>query len=344
MPHNKFNIDADPHPIFDVLLMPYAFISLSVAVLELDLFTKLNDTPLPIERICQLTGIQERPIRILLRSFMAIGLLEQKDGNFCLTRMAEVFLVKNKPYYLGDIFAGQVDYPVTYKNFKKSIIEGKPSIYSDSDIFTSHKKNPEQTELFTKVMHVRSIINGASLVKKFDFSPFHQVVDIGGGSGGISIMISLNNPHISASIFDMPNVCKVAERIISEFGLSDRIESIPGDLFHDNFTDAFPEKTDLVIFSRILHDWNADKCEYLLRQAYDVLPKGGAVLIVEALLDGAETVKFAPFWENLAMLLWTEGEHFTCNELETHLLKAGFGNISIKPIYSGYSLISAYKL
>lgn len=344
MAKRRYSLDVDPYPIFDILLMPYAFTSLVVAVIELELFTKLHDKSLTIAEVCEMTGIQERPIRILMRSFVALGLLEKNEDKYGLTKMSEIFLVKDNPFYLGDIVAAVVSNPVTYEKFKASIETGAPSIYDENDIFERHKKDRVKAELFTKAMHVRSIINGSSLVQKFDFSKFNQTVDVGGGSGGISIMIAMNNPHINSSIFDLPPVCKISDRIINEFGLSDRIKTIPGDMFKDDLKEKIPENTDAIIFSRILHDWPIDKCEYLLNSAFDLLPPGGVVIIIEGLIDEDSPDQVAPFWENLGMLLWTEGEQFSKEEMVSLLARTGFGDIKISSIFSSYSVISAHKL
>jgi O-methyltransferase domain/Dimerisation domain len=337
------SLDVDPYPIFDILLMPYAFTSLVVAVIELELFTKLSNKSLTIPEVSQLTGTKERPIRILMRSFVALGLLDKNGDKYSLTNMSETFLVKDKPFYLGDVIAAQISNPVTYEKFKLSMETGAPSIYDEKDIFERHKQDRLKAELFTKAMHVRSIINGSSLVRKIDFSRFHQTVDIGGGSGGISIMVAMNNAHIHSSIFDLPAVCDISDRIINGFGLSDRVKTIPGDMFKDDLKGKIPNNTDVVIFSRILHDWPIEKCEYLLRKAFDLLPSGGLVVIIEGLIDEESPDRVAPFWENLGMLLWTEGEQFSKEEIWNLLDRIGFGDIKISSLFSSYSVISAFK-
>jgi hypothetical protein len=41
----------------------------------------------------------------------------------------------------------------------------------------------------------------------------------------------------------------------------------------------------VVLLSRILHDWDADRCGRLLRLAHGLLRPGGAVLVCEMLLQ-----------------------------------------------------------
>jgi ubiquinone/menaquinone biosynthesis C-methylase UbiE len=192
-------------------------------------------------------------------------------------------------------------------------------------------------------MHVRSLVTGSSIAEKFDFSGYRQLVDVGGGSGGISIMIAKQNPHLKAAIYDIPSVLKSTEKVILDFDLAENISFLSGDMFKDEFNQIFPKNTDIVVFSRILHDWPMKKCKYLLKQAYNALPPEGMVMIVESLIDEHHPERLSPFLENLAMLNSTEGEQFDKDGVENLIRAAGFSNISIEAIASNYHLITAYR-
>lgn len=338
------NLKTDSYPIHDIVTMPYASNALLVGIIELDLFTKLAGNPSTISEVCQFTGLQERPVRILLKAFHAFNFLHKKDDRYYLTPLSETFFVKDQPLYLGEAISLFKDNQVTYEQFKRSIKQNKPRLYENhDDIFEAHSENHEKASAFTKWMHIRSLVNGSSVAANFDFTGYRQVVDVGGGSGGISIMITKHHPHLKAAIFDMPPICKIAEKMIAEFDLTERISTIAGDMFEDNFDELFPNDTDIVVFSRILHDWPVHKCNDLLKKTYDALPSGGTVMIIESLIDESNPEKLSPFLENLAMLYCTEGEQFDREEIESHLHVARFGKISIKAIASNYNLITARK-
>ncbi len=338
------NLKTDSYPIHDIVTMPYASNALLVGIIELDLFTKLADNPSTISEVCQFTGLQERPVRILLKAFHAFNFLHKKDDRYYLTPLSETFFVKGQPLYLGEAISLFKDNQVTYEQLKWSIKQNRPRLYENhDDIFEAHCENHEKASAFTKWMHIRSMVNGSSVAAKFNFTGYRQMVDVGGGSGGISIMITKHHPHLKAAIFDMPPVCKIAEKMIAEFDLTDRISTIAGDMFKDNFNELFPKDTDIVVFSRILHDWPVHKCNALLKQAYNALPSGGTVLIIESLLDEGNPQRLSPFLENLAMLYCTEGEQFEKQKIEKLLDIAGFINISIEDIASNYNLIIAHK-
>ncbi len=46
-----------------------------------------------------------------------------------------------------------------------------------------------------------------------------------------------------------------------------------------------PDQVDVVVLSRILHDWDLSRCEKVLALARSLLRPGGALLVAEMLLD-----------------------------------------------------------
>ncbi|MBU0995445.1 MAG: hypothetical protein KJ737_23355 [Proteobacteria bacterium] len=343
MPNKRLSLTVDPSPIIDILLMPYATNALSAAIIELDLFSKLFNAPSTFYEIRQMTDLQERPLRILLNAFLIFNLLKKEEDRYHLTMLSETFLVKGNPFYLGESVLGLLKNPITYENFIASVQTGKPTIYDTNDIFEVHKGDDDKALMFTKAMHIKSLMTGSSIVKQFDFSNCNQIVDIGGGSGGISLSIAEYFPKIHAAVFDLPQICNIADKYILESGLADRVTTIPGDMFQDDFSEKFPGNTDIVLFSRILHDWPKGRCDLLLNKAWDVLPSKGIVIVIEALLCENQPQRITPYLENLSMLLWTQGEQFSEKEIENLLSNAGFIDVRIFPILANYNIITACK-
>lgn len=340
----QYRLTADSYPIHDLLAMPYASNALLIGVIELDLFSKLYNNPSTLSEVCQMTDLQERPVRILLKAFHALKFMDKKRDRYYLTPLSETYLVKGKPFYLGDAISIYKDHQITYEQLKKAIQENKPVLYDDQDdIFDVHRQDEDKASAFTKWMHIRGLVTGSSVAEKFDFSRFKQLVDVGGGSGGVSIMIALQNPHLKASIYDIPPVCRIAEKMISDFQLTETMNTIEGDMFEDKFDEVFPNSTDLVVFSRILHDWPTEKCRHLLGQAFNALSPDGAIMIIESLVDESDRKRLSPFLENLAMLVSTQGEQIETDEIDNLLQETGFNMIKIETIASNYNLITAHR-
>jgi hypothetical protein len=44
-------------------------------------------------------------------------------------------------------------------------------------------------------------------------------------------------------------------------------------------------RADVVMMGHILHDWNLEEKQMLIKKAYDALPNGGALLAYDAIID-----------------------------------------------------------
>ena len=58
------------------------------------------------------------------------------------------------------------------------------------------------------------------------------------------------NPHLRAIVFDRPEVLKVAEEMARQYGVRERVELVPGDMF----ADELPAGADVILLSNVLHD------------------------------------------------------------------------------------------
>src|SRR4051812_39851803 len=118
--------------------------------------------------------------------------------------------------------------------------------------------------------------------EKFDFSPFKTLCDIGGATGLLCTEVARRQPHLRCISFDLPVVEPIAKKSIAALNLSDRVTTASGDFFKDPLP-----KADLITMGMILHDWNLEKKLHLIRAAYNALPPGGALVVIEALIDDA---------------------------------------------------------
>ena len=75
---------------------------------------------------------------------------------------------------------------------------------------------------------------------------------------------------------------------------------------------------------RILHDWSEEKIRRLLEKIYIRLPKGGALLVAERLLDDSKTGPLSALLQSLNMLVCTEGKERTLAEYAALLRDSGF--------------------
>ena len=65
--------------------------------------------------------------------------------------------------------------------------------------------------IFWEAMFSISIFTARALADVFDFGGQLKLLDVGGGGGAYPIELCRHFPTLSATVFDLPHVCEIAE-------------------------------------------------------------------------------------------------------------------------------------
>jgi len=184
----------------------------------------------------------------------------------------------------------------------------------------------------------------APLLDAQHLSKLTHFVDVGGGSGTLCLEICKHSPNMMGSIYELQGVCPMAESYILNEQMTDRVKTIAGNMFEDEFYPA----ADCYGFGNVLHDWSDDTNYALLSKAFASLPRtGGKVVIMEMLLaedsDGAPSGKAAAGL-NILMVVNEDGRQYKASELEYMLKEVGFHEVDVvsSPL-TPYSAVVATK-
>uniref|UniRef100_A0A7S3R691 O-methyltransferase C-terminal domain-containing protein n=1 Tax=Dunaliella tertiolecta TaxID=3047 RepID=A0A7S3R691_DUNTE len=183
--------------------------------------------------------------------------------------------------------------------------------------------------------------NFKALAQKFDFSRFSSVADIGGSTGCACVALCAHHPHLTATTCDLPAVRSVATAYIERHGMQGRVKVMDMDFFKDGFP-----KTDVIIMGMILHDWGLDRKKFLLKQAFDALPPGGAVICVDNLIDDERRKATLSLAMSLNMLIEFGRENsfdYTFKEFCSWTQDMGFKGTAILPLIGSTAAAIAYK-
>lgn len=305
------------------------------AAVELDLFTHLAAGPATPEEIAARMGIADRPARLLLTACVPLGLAEKKDGRYRNTLLAETYLVKGRPTYIGD-------YPrLLGKRAWAAWGELAEAARQDAPVRGSFDEDPEFPRIFAEATHTLRMLTAArALAEAYDFSAHRLLLDIGGSSGAFVIQAARRYPGLRAIVFDLPPACAVAERMVLQAGLADRITVTPCDFR----TDPLPDGADVVLLSLVVNTQPDAEAERLLRKVHAALPSGGVLLIHEPFLDDDETGPKGAALFSLQMLAITRGRARTQAEYRAFLASLGFEVLGIRPQAGDFSLLTARRL
>jgi predicted O-methyltransferase YrrM len=299
---------------------------------ELGVFARLSESggATPSELAGGLS-IDERPAEMLLTGCASLGLLEKRDGRYANSALAEEYLVPGRPSYFGG-FVTLCDRRLygTWGRLTEAIRTNRP-VGWDPDEQRSFFDSEDADFLlgFYDAMHSLSTPTGRALAGVIDFARHSRLLDLGGGSGAIAIEVCRAFPSLRVSVFDLPHVVELAEGKIAAAGLSDRIETVAGDLFAD---EPYPDDHDVALLSLILHSFAEEQDRAILHKCHEALPSGGSVLVSELLVNDEKTGPAPAALMSLTMLVEDEGRNYTAAEYTDWLRDAGFEDVRRLPL------------
>ena len=307
---------------FHMILGGHIFFETLRTACQLDLFTLLHERKsLTREEMRKLLNLEDQPLRIILLGLTSVKLLKKKGDEYSNTKIAEICFSR---YSSRNVLAciewqHQINYRPLYHLFESvkentnvglSELEGtEPTLYGRLE------HNPQLEQIFQDAMQQLSIQTNRLLVEAVDLSKTKHLVDVGGGDGTNIMEFARKWPHLKATVFDFPGACSIADENLETNGLSHRLNTIPGNCFKDEF----PKHADSFLFSHFFTIWSPDKDKFLLKKAYQALPKGGRVIVFNMMQKDDETGPLSaavgsPYFLSLAT---GEGMLYTSKEYET---------------------------
>ncbi len=318
-----------------------------LSAVELGLFTYLGDGSATGGEIGSALGLHPRGIWDFLDGLVALGLLDREgDGEkarYRNTAETAVFLDRNSSRYIGGIlemFNARLFR--FWGDLTEALRTGRPQNeikHSGKALFEELYADPGRLEQFMHAMEGISLLNFEAFARKFDFSRYQSLCDVGGATGQLSIIVARHHPHLRCTSFDLPVVEPIARKAIEAAQLADRVEVVSGDFFADPLPHA-----DLITMGMILHDWNLEKKMYLIKAAYDALPPGGAFVVIENIIDDARRQNIFGLMMSLNMLIeFGDAFDFTGADFSRWCREVGFEKIEMLPLAGPATAGIAYK-
>ena len=335
----------DPSHIMKVGMGFWASKTLLSAV-ELGLFTLLAKQPAPASAIEDRLRLHPRATADFLDALVSLHLLDRTgDGAeaiYANTPDTKLFLDQASPQYVGGILEMANARLFKYWNdLTPALRTGQPQneIKNGGNMFEALYSDPAKLEGFMNAMAGISAGNFHAFAKKFDFSKYKTMLDVGGATGQLSMIVAREQPHLTFTSFDLPPVEPIAKRHIAAAGLSERVATTAGDFFKQPLP-----KADLITMGMILHDWNLEKKKSLLRSVYDALPSGGAFVAIENLIDDARRTNTFGLLMSLNMLVeFGDAFDYTGADFDGWCREVGFARTEVIHLAGPASAAIAYK-
>lgn len=320
-----------------------------LTAVKLELFTELATGALPVQEIGNRLNLHQRGIYDFLDTLVALGFLQRtglkETAVYANSADVNLFLDKKKKTYLGGILerANNRLYQ-TWEYLEEALISGEPQNLSKDekdgkDVYDAIYADPESLRNFVSAMDGVQGGNFMAFAKQFDFSGYHSLCDMGGSGALLSAQVAINNPHMKCISYDLPKVSAIARENIEAMHLQTKVAIQSGDFFEE----AFPE-ADIITMGNILHNHGFEEKQLLMKKAYDALPKGGALVIIENIIDSDRKQNAFGLMMSLNMILETsDGYDFSEADFDAMAKAAGFTETFQMPLAGPSSAAIAIK-
>ena len=314
-----------------------------LSAIEMGVFTELASGPQPFDALSGRLGLHPRSARDFLDTLLTLGFLQRDGDRYGNTPETDLFLDRKKPSYVGGILemANHRLYPF-WGHLTEALQTGEPQNELKSGgpgLFETLYADPTRLKGFLAAM--TGISHGANMTiaHSYPWKDHQTFVDVGTAQGDLAVQIALANPHLKGLGFDLPEVAPIFEEYVEASGVAERLSFVPGDFFKESLP-----KADVVLMGHILHDWDLPTKKMLIGKAFDAIPKGGALVVYESIIDDDRSQNAFGLMMSLNMLIETPGGFdYTGADCSSWMKEAGFSSTRAEHLVGPDSMVIGVK-
>lgn len=314
------------------------------AALERKLFWRFDGRAQSTESLAESLRVAPGICRNWLRMLASLGFLEEVDGGYVLSDAAQTAIIQFRDAGTWSELAIEErkrwpgDVALIDRLFATAPIEHPTESTPDqlSDYVQDMAADPERAYQFTHMLYDLHRPLAEDVARQLDLTGATRMLDIGGGSGVVSLALLKKHPELTATVIDIPNVCAVGRQIADRTPEAGRITYHPA-----NFRlDEFPGRFDLILACDIMgYD------QKLVEKIAASLEAGGRFVIVDRWFE--EPRAWSIWQSNHLLRRSLEDPDFSMPsmaQLYSRLQSAGLEPISREEVpYGRWQMIQARK-
>ncbi|MFJ4465904.1 methyltransferase [Streptomyces sp. NPDC089424] len=296
-----------------------------------------------VEPLARTVGADPRNLATLLRYLVMLDVVAEEGRGYRLTErgalLREDVQGSMRPLalmYGGPFYESFADLPHTVRTGQVAFEHR-----FGENHFDHFARHPELADLFDRSMAASSrmfapLPSHPVLTAASQAAEPAVVVDVAGGTGELLGRVLTAHPRLRGVLLERPHVVEAARRFLDAAGCGDRCAYRTGD-----FADV-PPGGDVYVLSRVLHDWDDERCAEILGHCARAMPIHADLLIVERVLPTDGSVSLATAWD-LHMMCNVGGRERTTAHYAHLLDGAGLTLVDRSPLPLDGSVLHARR-
>ncbi len=292
---------------------------------RLRLFDVMADGARSAEEVATELGLDPRSTALFLRACVGLGFLEEASGRFRNTPVASTFLVSRSPAFMGNVIKYSDQLYGAWGQLEGSLRAGKPALPAETYL----GDDPARTRGFVMAMHERALGIARVLVNVLDLQGRRSMLDVGGGPGTYSVLLTERFPGLRSEVLELPGVAAVARELVASAGASERVVMRDGDYHSSDFGSG----KDVVLMSGMFHRESEATCRGLIERASACLEPGGLLVVSDVFTDeGGALPTFAAMFGLNMMLTAPDGGVHADADVMRWMGDCGFRDMRMVPL------------
>ncbi len=239
--------------------------------LELELFARLEEDA-ALDVISAAANCLTSELERLLLALKALGLVENRDGEWYNSKAARRYLVPGRESYLGDflLYRRYLQAPWGKLSARVSRQQHPASFLSPEDDYE------KRTLYYVRAMDALARLKARSIARILAGLGWQgPILDIGGGSGALSRALLNGAEGCRALLYELSEVLRAAAELYPRLEDWRGIETMSGDFRQQEFNESFG----LVLLGNFLHIYDRREAGVLMKKAAGLTAPGGLLLV-----------------------------------------------------------------
>ncbi|MGD9124470.1 MAG: methyltransferase [Desulfarculaceae bacterium] len=275
--------------------------------------------------------LDKRGLGMLLTALASLGLLKKDGPVYSLAPEAVPWFLPDGPEDMSNYVMHMADMTADWAQLAQCIKSGRPVERKRSE----DEKGPQpQRDHFYRAMRDLARRQASGLASRLGLKPGQRLLDLAGGPGVYGLTFAGEVEGLIATVFDLPQ----AERMFQEEAalhpaVQSRVRFEPGNFEQDPLGGPY----DVVWLSQVLHSEGPQSCQRLLSKAANALAPGGALWVLEFVVDPEGRGHPLAALFSLNMLVNTQaGQSYSATELQDLMQGAGLTQVKYQgPLREG---------